>query len=104
MIQVDSTNIQSKIKVNCLLTDSFTFIQRFLQGCSLSMLLCIIVTQAIAIFIDAYTRIKGKQIQDHEIKIVNFANETNFRIMSKSIYLKNKLSKKLDLMGRGISK
>ena len=30
----------------------------------------------LAKFINAYKRIKGKQIGDHEIKIVNFADDT----------------------------
>ena len=76
MIQVASINIQSKIKINGLLSDSFTLIQEFHQGCPLSMLLWIIVAEVLAIFIDADTRIKGIQIGDHEIKIVNFADDT----------------------------
>ena len=76
MIQVASINIQSKIKINGLLSDSFTLIQGFHQGCPLSMLLWIIVAEVLAIFIDADTRIKGIQIGDHEIKIVNFAYDT----------------------------
>ena len=76
MIQVASINIQSKIKINGLLSDSFALIQEFHQGCPLSMLLWIIVAEVLAIFIDADTRIKGIQIGDHEIKIVNFAYDT----------------------------
>ena len=37
------------------------------------MLLCIIVAEVLAIFIDADTMIKSIQIEDHEIKTVNFA-------------------------------
>ena len=59
MIQVASINIQSKIKINGLLSESFTFIQGFHQGCPLSVLLYIIVADVLAIFIDANTRIKG---------------------------------------------
>ena len=40
------------------------------------MLLWVIATEVLAIFIDADTRIKDIQIGDHEIKIVNFANDT----------------------------
>ena len=76
MIQVASINIQSKIKINGLLSDSFTLIQGFHQGCPLSMLLCITAAEVLAVFIDADTRIKGIQIGDHEIKIVNFADGT----------------------------
>ena len=54
--------------------ESFTLIQGFHdEGCLLSMLLCIIVAEVLAIFIDANTRIKGTQIGDHEI---NFADDT----------------------------
>ena len=40
------------------------------------MFLCIIAAEVLAIFIDANTRIKGIQTGDHEIKIVNFADDT----------------------------
>ena len=40
------------------------------------MLLCIIVTEVLAIFTDGDTRIKGIQIGDQEIKVVNFADDT----------------------------
>ena len=40
------------------------------------MLLCTIVAEVLAIFIDADTRIKGIQIGGYEIKIVNFADDT----------------------------
>ena len=46
------------------------------QGYPLSMLLYIIAADILANFIDANKRIKGIQIGDHEIKIVNFADNT----------------------------
>ena len=49
---------------------------RVRQGCLLSMLLYIIVAEVLANFINANKRIKGIQIGDHEIKIVNFADNT----------------------------
>ena len=76
MIQVAYTSIQSKIKINGLLSDCFTIIQGFRQGCPLSVLLCIIAAEILAIFIDVDTRIKDVQIGDHEIKIVSFADST----------------------------
>ena len=76
MIQVASIIIQSKIKINGLLSESLTLIHGFHQGCPLSMLLCIIVVEVLAISTDADTRIKGIQIGDHEIKIINFADGT----------------------------
>ena len=66
MIQVASINIQSKIKINSLLSETFTIIQGFYQGCPLSMLLCIIAGEVLAIFIDTNTKIKDIQIGDHE--------------------------------------
>ena len=40
------------------------------------MLLYIIVAEILANFINSDTQIKGIQIGDHEIKIVNFADDT----------------------------
>ena len=76
MIQVASINIQTKIKISGLLIESFTLIQGFHQGCPLSMLLCIIAAEILAVFIDANATIKGIQIGDHEIKILNFDDNT----------------------------
>ena len=45
------------------------------QGCPLSMVLFITVPYVFANFIDVDKRIKGIQIGDHEIKLVNFADE-----------------------------
>ena len=117
MIQVATSYIQSKIKTNGLPSESFTIIQGFQQGCPLSLFLCIFVAEVLAIFIDVNTRIKGMQIGDHEIKIVNFANDTtiflnNFSCLTKTkliLELSQKASsskinflKKPDLMGCGI--
>ena len=41
MIKVAFTKIQSKIKINSLLSDSFTLVRGVLQGCLPSMLLYI---------------------------------------------------------------
>ena len=46
------------------------------QGCLLSMLLYNIVTELLASFINADKRIKGIQIGDHEIEIVNLTDNT----------------------------
>ena len=78
MIKVAYTNIQSKIKMNGLLSDPFTLMQGVRQGCPLSMVLYITVAYVFANFIDVDKRIKGIQIGDHEIKLVNFADEITF--------------------------
>ena len=71
----DNTNIKSKIKINDLLSDPLTFMA-VRQGCVLSMLLYIIATEVLANFINTDKMIKRIQIRDHEIKIVNFADNT----------------------------
>ena len=74
MIQIASINIQSKINIYGVLSESFTLIQGFHQGCPLSMLLSIIVAELLAVSIDGDMSIKGIQIVDNEIKRVNFAD------------------------------
>ena len=46
------------------------------QGCLLSILLCNIVVEVLVNLINADKRIKGIEIRDHDIKIVNFADNT----------------------------
>ena len=46
------------------------------QGCMFSMLLYNIAAEVLANLINADKRIKGIQIGDHDIKIVNFADNT----------------------------
>ena len=77
MINVTYTNIQSKIKINGLLSDPFTLMQGVRQECPLPMVLYI-TAYVFANFIDTDKRIKGIQIGDHEIKLVNFADEITF--------------------------
>ena len=72
MIQVASTNIEFKIKITCILSETFTLIQGFPHGYPLSILLCIIL----AILNDADARIKNMNIEDHENKTVNFDDDT----------------------------
>ena len=76
MVKDVYTNIQSKIKINGLLSDPFTLTREVCQGCLFSMLLYIIAAEVLASFINANKRIKGIQIGDHEIKIVNFSDDT----------------------------
>ena len=48
------------------------------QWCQLSKLLYNIAAEVLANLINAVKRIKGIQTGDHEIKIVNFTDNTNF--------------------------
>ena len=52
MIKVAFTNIQSKIEINGILSEPFTLMRGVRQGCSLSLLLYIIVAEVLANFID----------------------------------------------------
>ena len=76
MVKDAHTNIQSKIKINGLLSDPSTLTREVCQGCLFYMLLYIIAVEVLAIFINANKRIKGIQIGDHEIKIVPLADDT----------------------------
>ena len=82
MVKSVYTNIQSKTKINGLLSDPFTLTQEVWQGCLFSMLLYIIAEEVLSSFINVNKRIKGVQIGDHEIKIVNFADDTTIFLRS----------------------
>ena len=75
MIKVAYTNIQSTIKINGLLSDPFTLMKGVHQGCPLSLVLYVMAAEVLANFIDADKRMKGVQIGDHEMKLVNFADD-----------------------------
>ena len=73
MIEVAYINIESKLKINCLLSNPLMLV---IQGCLLSMLSYNIVAELLAKFANADKRIKGIQIGDHEIKIVKLTDNT----------------------------
>ena len=75
MVKDAYTNILSKIRTNGFLSDPFTLTQEVCQGHLFSILLYIIATEVLASFNNANKRIKGIQIRDHEIKILNFADD-----------------------------
>ena len=95
MIQVASTNIEFKIKITCILSETFTLIQGFRHGYPLSILLCIIVAKILAILNDADTRIKNMNIEDHENKIVNFDDDTTIFLREFTCHTKIELFLKL---------
>ena len=66
--EVTYTNIQSKTKINGLLSDFFNPYIRSLPGVFTLILLYITVVEVLAIFINADRRINGVQIGDHETK------------------------------------
>ena len=69
MIKVAYTNIQSKNKINGLISDLITLMRGVRQGCPVSILLYIIAAEVLANFIDTNKRIKG-------IHIANFVDNT----------------------------
>ena len=75
MIKVAYTNIESKIKINGLLSDSL-ILMLVHQVCLLSKLSYNIVAKVLANFTNTDKRIRGIQIGNHEIKIVNFTDNT----------------------------
>ena len=75
MVKDVYTNIKSKIKINGFLSDPFALTQEVCQWYLFSMLLDIIAAEVLASFSNANKRIKGIQLGDHEIKIVNFSDE-----------------------------
>ena len=75
MIKVAYTNIQSKITINGLLSNTFTLMQWVHQGFPLSLVPYIMPAEVLANFIDADEKMKGVQTGDHEIKLVNFADD-----------------------------
>ena len=101
MIKVYYNNIQSKITINGFLSDPFTLMRDVRQGCSLSMLLYIIVAEVLANFIIAKARVKGVQIGHQEIKIVNFADDTT--IFLRDIDCLNRIQTILELYEKASS-
>ena len=89
MIKVCYSNIQSKIKVNALLSDPFTLKRGIHQGYPLSMLPYIIAAEVLANFIIVNKRIKGTQIENQEIKTVDFADDTT--VFLRGISLLNRI-------------
>ena len=82
------TNIESKIKINGLLSDSLTAIC-VRQWCQLPKLLYNTTAEVLANLINADKKIKGIHIGDHEIKVVNFTD--NNTIFLKDITCLNRI-------------
>ena len=75
IFEVAYTNIESEIKINGFLFDPLTPIC-FRHWCQLSKLLYNTAAEVLPNLINADKRIKGIQIGNHEIKIVNFTDNT----------------------------
>ena len=59
------------------------------QGCPLSLVLYVMAVEVLANFIDTDKRIKGVLIGDHDIKLVNFADDIT--IFSRDITCLNRI-------------
>ena len=75
VIKVAYSNIQSKIKINGILSDPFSLMQGVHQGCLLSLVLYIMAAEVLANFTDADKRMTEVQIGNHEMKLINFADD-----------------------------
>ena len=75
LFKVPYANIKSKIKTNSLLSDPLA-LMLVRQWCLLSILLYNIAAEVLSNFINTDKSFKGIQIGDHEIKVVNFADNT----------------------------
>jgi len=71
------TNIYSQIKVNNFLTDPIPVLRGVRQGCPLSMLLYILVAEALANYVKANGNIVGVKFHNIEIKLSQFADDTS---------------------------
>ena len=78
IVEFGYTNIKSKIKINGLLIQPLY--HKNVRSSSEVSTLNVVIYQCgykvLATFIDADTRIKGVQIGDHEVKILNFSDDT----------------------------
>ena len=75
MFYVSYTNIESKIEIYGLRSDPLTPVW-VRQRCQLSKLIYNFAADVLDNLINANKKIKGIQIGDHEIKIVNFTDNT----------------------------
>ena len=73
LIKVPFTKFQYKIKINDLLSESFTLCKEFARDVHSQCCYPLLQLRYVPI---SLTRIKGIQIGDHDIKIANFANGT----------------------------
>ena len=70
-------NITSSVKVNGYISDSFQLLRGVRQGCPLSMLLYCLLAEVFANYLQLSQQIKGIKIDKWEIKMVQFADDTN---------------------------
>ena len=73
-----------------LSSKDFTRVVHF-QCCD-ALLYALCITEVLTILIDANSRIKGIQTADHEIKIVNFADDTTIFLRDFSCFTKIELN------------
>ena len=70
------------------------------QGCLLSLLLYNTAAEVLANLINADKTIKGIQIRDHDIKIVNFADNTTIILRDITVILKPYENAKINWLNR----
>ena len=70
------TNIESKVKCNDFISDSFTPSRGVRQGCPLSALLYVLIAEVFAASVRCDPAIKGVTVGKIEFKIIQYADET----------------------------
>ena len=89
------SGITSSVKVNGYISLPFILERGVRQGCPLSMLLYVIYGESLASFIKGDKSIKGISVNDQELKLSQFADDTDFFVTGmSSIY---RLQERLDV-------
>ena len=70
------TNIESKVKCNDFISDSFTPSRGVRQGCPLSALLYVLIAEVFAANVCCDPTIKGVNVGKTEFKIIQYADDT----------------------------
>ena len=79
-IKVLYSNINSIVRVNGFLSDSFTLQRGVRQGCPLSPFLYVLVAEAFSNSIRRNKKIKGINIEGIEIKVTQYADDTTLTL------------------------
>ena len=86
-IEAIYNNIEAQVKVNGNMSKSFLIEKGVRQGCSLLMILYIILAEVMIENIGQNKQIKGITVLQNEIKISAFADDTTFYLGNNSSFL-----------------
>ena len=75
-IQTILTDVKSQVKVNGYLTDEINITRGIRQGCPVSALLYVLITEVFGIAVRKNEKIEGVKISGSELKILQYAGDT----------------------------